>query len=1182
RFEESHIPVVHSYSRTENYEPRPNQKETIIRFSEAVEKGRTNLLMYAVMRFGKSFTSMCCAVEIGAEFVVVVSAKADVKEEWKRTVESHLKFDGYCFIDSESLLRSETIIEEKKQANEKIVLFLTLQDLQGDEIKTKHKEVFESQIDLLLIDETHFGARAAEYGKVLKGENLSKSEIKSEQKLNENTLEDIEFTTKSFNTKIRIHLSGTPYRILMNSEFTKDDIIAFYQFSNIAEDQENWDIENLNKDDIKEWDNPYYGFPQMIRFAFNPNDSSRKKMEELKKNGVTYAFSELFRPQSIIVDKDSNLHKKFIHEQEILDLFKIIDGSEKDENLLGFLDYDKIREGKMCRHIVCVLPYRASCDALETLLKNNTFKNLSEYEIINISGVEGDKIFKDTTSVKSKIRECEQQDKKTITLTVNRMLTGSTVHEWDTMLYLKDTSSPQEYDQAIFRLQNQYIRVFKDENGDSVKFNMKPQTLLVDFNPNRMFQMQEHKAQIYNVNTESNGNSKLEERIRKELEISPIVMLNNNKIIQVQPTDVLDAVREYSSSRSVFDEATNISIDFTLLNIEAIKAEIEKQGKIGSRQGIEIKSTTGEGDEIDIAEPEDKGNEGKEENVLTSENISSEENDYKGQFAMFYARILFFAFLTDSRVKSLHEIVLEIENNSSNARILGNLNLSKGILELFEKHINPFVLSELDYKIQNINSLANDSTITPIVRASNAMQKFSRLSDSEVVTPETVTEMMLNSIPKKAFNKNAQFLDIASKQGEFVYAVYKKYGKEVANKFYSIPTSKIAFEFTRKVYALLELNEDLIENNYISYDLIEENNLIETEEILINNNNMKFNVVVGNPPYQQSDGGAQASASPIYNLFVEVAKQLNPDYISIIMPTRWYAGGKGLDEFRDNMLDDIHISELHDFLKPDLIFQGINLRGGICYFVRDKNYDNSKTLTNVFTYKNNLTPTISTRQLKLSDSDIFIRHYEALEIISKVKSSIQFTTLESYVSSRKPFNIEGNIVKNTEIFKSEKSGITNPVTCFGKGMTIGYMEKNLITKNTEWISKYKVFVPYANNIGTELNDDNLNAFIGLPNSICSETYIVIGADLDLDENSVLSLKKYLNTKFLRFMHSLPKVSQHGTSKTYKFVPFQNFNSDSDIDWSKSVQEIDKQLYSKYNLTQDEIDFIENMIKPMNE
>lgn len=1182
RFDESHIPITHTYTRTEEYPLRPNQQKTVDNFREAIKKGRTNLLMYAVMRFGKSFTSMCCAVEMGAKLVVVVSAKADVKGEWKRTVQSHIKFDGYYFLESDDLLRNELIIAEKQKANEKIVLFLTLQDLQGDEIKSKHKEIFENQIDLLLIDETHFGARATEYGKVLKEENLSAKEIKSELKLNDNTLDDLEITNKVFNAKIRIHLSGTPYRILMNSEFTKDDIIAFYQFTNIAEDQEKWDLENLNKDEIKEWDNPYYGFPQMIRFAFNPNESSRKKMEEMKKKGVTYAFSELFRPQSITKDTDTNLHQKFIHEKEILDLLKVIDGSEKDENLLSFLDYDKLKDGKMCRHIVCVLPYRASCDALEELIKNNKFKNLSNYEIINISGVENEKSFKDTQAVQAKIKKCESENIKTITLTVNRMLTGSTVPEWDTMLYLKDTASPQEYDQAIFRLQNQFIKIFKEPNGDVVKFNMKPQTLLVDFNPNRMFQMQEHKSQIYNVNTDKNGNSLLEERIRKELEISPIVVLNNNKIVQIQPADILDAVRKYSSSRSVFDEATTISIDMSLLDIEAIRAEIERQGKIGSRQGLEIPPAKGEGDELDIDDSTDDNEDENEENLKSKSKDDEAVNDYKGQFAMYYARILFFAFLTDSRVKSLQEAINHIKGNADNLRIASNLSLEITILDLFQKNINPFILSELDYKIHNINSLANDTAISPIERASNAMKKFSRLSDSEIVTPEIVTDKIINGLPTTAIDKNTMLLDIASKQGEFVYAVYKKFGKEVANKFYSIPTSKIAYEFTRKVYKLLELDLKLIETNYTSYDLISENKFIEKENIKINNKKMKFNVIVGNPPYQQSDGGAQASAKPIYNLFVDVAKQLSPSNIAMIMPTRWFAGGKGLDTFRSQMLNDIHISELHDFLKPDLIFQNINLRGGICYFHWDKGYDNSIDLTKVFTYKDDLTPKINERSLKTEDSDILIRHSVAIEIIKKVNSTPRFTSFENHISPRRPFNIDANIVKNTKIYRSDKKGLKNPVICFGKGKQVGYLERDEISKNIEWIDRFKVYTPRANNIGTELNDDNLNSFVGNPNTICTESYLVIGVDLNLNEQSAKNLMKYLTTKFARFQHSLGKASHDATSKTFRFVPTQNFTNNSDIDWSKSTVEIDKQLYTKYKLTQEEIDFIESMIKSMAE
>ena len=166
RFVDSRVPINFKWKRNGEYKPRPNQQKTIDNFKAALDKGRTNLLMYAVMRFGKSFTSMCCAVEMNAKFVVIVSAKADVKTEWKKTVEVPLNFSDYEFLDSNDLQRDENIITEKLESG-RIVLFLTLQDLQGGEIKSKHREVFESEIDLLIIDETHFGARANEYGKVL-------------------------------------------------------------------------------------------------------------------------------------------------------------------------------------------------------------------------------------------------------------------------------------------------------------------------------------------------------------------------------------------------------------------------------------------------------------------------------------------------------------------------------------------------------------------------------------------------------------------------------------------------------------------------------------------------------------------------------------------------------------------------------------------------------------------------------------------------------------------------------------------------------------------------------------------------------------------------------------------------------------------------------------------------------
>ena len=342
---------------------------------------------------------------------------------------------------------------------------------------------------------------------------------------------------------------------------------------------------------------------------------------------------------------------------------------------------------------------------------------------------------------------------------------------------------------------------------------------------------------------------------------------------------------------------------------------------------------------------------------------------------------------------------------------------------------------------------------------------------------------------------------------------------------------------------------------------------------------MKFNVIVGNPPYQQSDGGAQASAKPIYNLFVDIAKKLNPSNIAMIMPTRWFAGGRGLNEFRDQMLNDTHISELHDFLKPELIFQNINLRGGICYFLWDKAYNNIKELTKVFTYKDDLIPKINTRSLKTEDSDILIRHNIAIEMINKINTHPKFESFENHISSLRPFGFRGYFSKD-EKFRESNKGLIEPVICYGKGKKIGYLERTEITKNTEWIDKFKVYTPRANNIGTELNDDNLNTFVGSPNTICTESYMVVGVDLELDKISAINLCKYFTTKFARFYHSVGKAGQDATSKTYKFVPLQNFTSDSDLDWSKSTEDIDRQLYSKYKLTNEEIEFIESMIKPM--
>ena len=332
--------------------------------------------------------------------------------------------------------------------------------------------------------------------------------------------------------------------------------------------------------------------------------------------------------------------------------------------------------------------------------------------------------------------------------------------------------------------------------------------------------------------------------------------------------------------------------------------------------------------------------------------------------------------------------------------------------------------------------------------------------------------------------------------------------------------------------------------------------------------NMKFNAIVGNPPYMLMDGGAGASATPLYNLFVDIARRQTPDYISMIMPSRWYSGGKGLDEFRDSMLSDKHIRQLDDFLNPETVFPNTNIRGGLCYFLWDASYNNASKGTRVITHNKDGVQSDIMRPLRTEGVETFIRSFEAISILKKVQQ-FDFVSLSKYISSRKPFGLPTDFTKDVQ-YKSTPDVLSHPVLCYGKGLCIGYIERSIIKMHTEWIDKWKILIPRANNIGTELSDDNLNGFLCGPGEVTTESYLVVGADLNMDKNKSLNLIAYLSTKFARFMHSIAKASQDATQKTFIFVPLQDF----------SKQWTDADLYAKYHLTKDEIAYIEEMIKPM--
>ncbi|MDD6928158.1 MAG: Eco57I restriction-modification methylase domain-containing protein [Bacteroidales bacterium] len=1170
KFEESRIPVKQTYKRTESFEPRPNQQETIERFKKAISQGRSNLLMYAVMRFGKSFTSLCCAVEMQAKLVLVVSAKADVREEWKRSVESHVKFAEYSFLNKDKLMESETALEETL-ATGRAVVFLTLQDLMGREIKQRHHALFDREIDLLLIDETHYGARAAEYGRVLK---LNKRELKQETR-DLDSAEQYEDCTelKQLRSRVRIHLSGTPYRILMGSEFEAEDIIAFYQFSDIVEEQAEWDREHILSDEVKEWDNPYYGFPQMVRFAFLPNESSLRVMETLRADGYEMGLSELFRPRSILRDNKEGRHRLFVHEDEILEFLQAIDGVQEDTHLLPFLDLEQIKRGQMCRHLVFVLPYRASCDAMEQLLTEHKelFRNLSDYTIVNIAGVDDPKRYRSTEDVKAQIADCERKGEKSITLTVNRMLTGSTIPEWDTMLYLKDCASPQEYDQAIFRLQNQYIRTLTTEGGsERVKYNMKPQTLLVDFDPQRMFRLQEQRAQIYNVNTDQAGNKKLQERIETELRHSPIVTIGAEGLQRVEASDIMDAVRSYSAERSVMDEATEIPIDYTLLADERMRSVISQLNPIDASKGIEIQAVTGEESELEL-ETHDTPKGGGATSTQPAPSAETDEGRLLGkQLATYYAQILFYAFLTETLVSSLEELIASIGQCADNKRIARNVGLQASILQIIQTESNPFVLRALDYKIANVNTLMSDTSLTPSERVAVAMKKFGRLSSSEIVTPQAVALEMIDALDKGVITQDTRILDIASKQGEFTRALVSRFGLAVGRNVYALPTSTVSYEFTLKVYRLLGLDTDHVISDFTTYDLIDPN---KKDQLMEQLKEMNLNFTIGNPPYQLTTKGT--SDEQIYPHFIDLGTQI-VRRTTLITPARYlFNAGKTPKEWNQKILNDPHFKVILYKANSTEVFPNVDIKGGVAVIYHDQ-------------------------KTEFGEIGFYTTHDELRGIKERVMKTQPGAFLDEIIYPQNKFDLDKLLADHPQLKKDIGSGgrerrlttsIFSLTELFSEkpvdgGVEINgwedgkrcirYIERKYIEDHPN-LEKYKVFVPKSNGSGS-IGEVPSTPLIGEPLIGGTQTFLSIGA-FDSRSEAEACLK-YIKTKFARTMLGILKATQHNPKDTWRLVPLQDFTAGSDIDWSQSVAEIDRQLYKKYALTPDEIAFIEEKVSPM--
>ncbi|CAC5843997.1 type III restriction system endonuclease, putative [uncultured Gammaproteobacteria bacterium] len=485
---------------------------------------------------------------------------------------------------------------------------------------------------------------------------------------------------------------------------------------------------------------------------------------------------------------------------------------------------------------------------------------------------------------------------------------------------------------------------------------------------------------------------------------------------------------------------------------------------------------------------------------------------------------------------------------------------------------------------------------------------LANLSNDEVFTPPKLVGDILDMLPVALFSdKSTTFLDPVSKSGVFLREIAKRLmmGLEAEildqqqrinhifeNQLYGIAITELTALLSRRSvycskiangkYSICETFNN--ENGNIKFDAINHiwkngkctfcnaseevysrDEQLEThayqfihtdkpEEIF----KMKFDVIIGNPPYQLSDGGHGRSASPIYHKFVEQAKKLKPRFLTMIIPARWYAGGKGLDAFRESMLNDSHIRKLVDFENSSTVFPGVDIAGGICYFLWDRDNQGLCEITNEYDGKK-----ISS-QRALNEFDTFIRHSQPVPIIRKVlKIESAKCCLNKIISSRKPFSLPTN-------YKPVKKGIK----ChFIQKIGLQYANPKDVTDNLKITDKWKLLIPRAPIAGqTDFSKPvgfyyNGNTRIAKPGEICTESWLV--ACSFRTEEEVLSFKSYLFTKIARFLLLQTVVSQDITRERFVFIPYIE---------KYDTEFTDEILRKRWNITDEEWDFIDSKIK----
>jgi len=1162
---------------------RPNQIDAIEKTCKAIRQKRKHFLWNAKMRFGKTSTAMEVARRNNFQKILIVTHRPSVHADWYDDFKKIFAGTEYEF---SSNTRGEHITTHLRKGTP-FVYFASLQDLrlskrvvEDEAAKSqakgfeKNEEIFDTTWDMLIIDEAHEGTQR----------DLGIAAISKIQ------------------SNFTLELSGTPFNILHKHE---EDNIYTWDYVMEQRDKLSWDEEHPGVP------NPYAELPALSMFTYDV-DTFGSHIGPLEKytdalDGA-FKFHEFFRVHK---DENGNDIAEFVHETMVKRFIDLL----VDDTIQTKFPYSTEEYRSYIKHSLWLLPNRTKViEAMEKLLRAHPV--FGKFGVVNISGnaKEDDEADKDA---KERVMKAIENNEYTITLTGQRLTTGASIPQWTAVFMLSDTSSATTYLQTAFRCQT----------PAKIDGKLKTQGYVFDFAPDRTLKL---IAEAIELNHKSGKTNSPEQKaaMKEFLNFCPILAAKGGSMQEYDVSTMLEQLKRAiieRVSRNGFDDPKLYNDELMQLDELAIEEFNKLKAIVGAASQerineIEVNNlgmTDLQREKAEEAERKKKQNKPLTDEEKELQKKLKEAREQKKTAISILRGVSVRMPMLVYGARGSYELdislnsFIDLVDDESWEEFMPK-GLTKEQFREFTKYYDEEVFRGV---AKNIRAKAFDcDNLPPTERVEAIAEIFSTFKNPDketVLTPWSVVNMHLSTtlggydfrggiinktgrpewhghgeISSMWSNDDTKILEINSKSGLYpLLAAYNLYTRRLhkyrsddkawrdvlAQNIYVLcksPMAKTITERTLAGYSGAKVNviyiKDLVnklsgQKPYVSYNLRE-----ELQESFGIEEELKFTAVVGNPPYQINTD--TNFATPVYHLFFDAAKSLQPDYISLIHPARFlFNAGATPKEWNKQMLNDKHLSVPMYEADSGKVFSGVDIKGGVCITLWDKNNPSGGLGGQFFAF-------------------------EELRTILEKTGGTGLDSIVSTAGGSPTIRYEDKLGRKRSYFRtsaffdlphvfSENRNKEHPIKIVGlergNKRSERYVSQDMLRDPN--LKKWKVFLPESNGSGA-IGEVMSTPLVGEPLVGCTESFIQIGA-FD-NETEAQNCMKYIKTKFCRALLGTLKITQHNPKSTWRNVPLQDFTAQSDIDWTQSIEEIDKQLYKKYGLSEKEVDFIETHVKAM--